>query len=108
MLSALTLDRDGVHGVPATVVFTEPALVYQAQLGPTLEGQTVKHQNPFAPCTLAWSAWIIGRLGGWRGYQSQAPPGYITMTRGLERFTSMFTGWQLAQNPSRENGASEP
>lgn len=93
----LTLERDGTYGVPATVVFTDQELGYQEQLGPTLEGSTVKQQNPFAPRTLAWSSWIIGRLGGWKGYRSQSPPGYITMQRGLERFACMFAGWQLAQ-----------
>jgi len=92
----LTLERDGTHGVPATVVFSDAELTYQDQLGPILEGATLKQQNPFSPHTLAWSAWIIGRLGGWKGYRSQSPPGYITMKRGLERFSSMFVGWQLA------------
>lgn len=99
----LTLERDGAHGVPASVVFTESEIDYHAQLGPTLEGQTVKQQNPWTPRTLAWSAWIIGRLGGWKGYRSQSPPGYITMKRGLERFASMFAGWQLAQNIIEKN-----
>lgn len=99
----LTLERDGAHGVPATVVFTESELDYQAQLGPTLEGHTVKQQNPWTPRTLAWSAWIIGRLGGWKGYRSQSPPGYITMKRGLERFAAMFAGWQLAQDTIKKN-----
>lgn len=94
----LTLERDGAYGVPATTVFTESELAYQDELAPTLEGKTVKQQNPFAPRTLAWSAWIIGRLGGWKGYRSQSPPGYITMKRGLERFACMFAGWQLAQD----------
>lgn len=93
----LTLERDGLYGVPATVVFTEDERAYQAHLGPTLEGQPQKQQNPFVPDTLAWSAWIIGRLGGWKGDRSQSPPGYITMKRGLERFADMFAGWQLAQ-----------
>ena len=104
----LTLDRDGAHGAAAAVVFTESELVYQDHLAPTLEGQTAKQQNPFVPRTLAWSAWLIGRLGGWKGYRSQAPPGYITMKRGLERFAAMFAGWQLAQNTSGNNGAREP
>jgi hypothetical protein len=93
----LTLERDGTYGVASTVVFTEDEMAYQRALGPTLEGQTQKQQNPFAAGTLAWSSWIIGRLGGWKGYRSQSPPGYITMKRGLERFACMFAGWQLAQ-----------
>jgi hypothetical protein len=99
----LTLERDGQHGVPATVVFTDSELDFQAQLNPTLEGKTMKQQNPWTPRTLAWSAWIIGRLGGWKGYRSQSPPGYITMKRGLERAASLFAGWQLAQETIEKN-----
>jgi len=93
----LTLERDGTYGIASTVVFTDAEIVYQRALGPTLEGQTDKQRNPFAVGTLAWSSWIIGRLGGWKGYRSQSPPGYITMKRGLERFACMFAGGQLAQ-----------
>ena len=93
----LTLERDGHYGLAASVVFAESERRCLEGLGPTLAGATVKQQNPFVPGTLAWSAWIIGRLGGWKGYRSQAPPGYITMKRGMERFALTFAGWQLAQ-----------
>lgn len=95
----LTLERDGTYGIDATLVFSEDELAYQEHLGATLEGKTVRQQNPFRPRTLAWSAWIIGRLGGWNGYRSQSPPGYITMKRGMERFSQRFLGWRLAQSP---------
>jgi hypothetical protein len=95
----LTLERDGVYGIDAELIFSEGELRYQEDLGPTLEGNTVRQQNPFRPRTLAWSAWIIARLGGWSGYRSQAPPGYITMKRGMERFAQQFLGWSLAQSP---------
>jgi hypothetical protein len=93
----LTLERDGTYGIDATLVFSPDELRYQEVLGASLEGKTVLQQNPFPPRTLAWSAWIIGRLGGWSGYRSQSPPGYITMTRGMERFAQRFLGWRLAQ-----------
>jgi len=45
---------------------------------------------------LAWAAWLIARLGGWSGYQSQRPPGIVTFYRGLQTFESIFLGWKLA------------
>ena len=96
----LTLERDGTYGVDAALVFSPDELRYQDELGPTLEGITARQQNPFRPRTLPWSAWIIGRLGGWSGYRSQSPPGYITMKRGMERFAQRFLGWSVAQCPS--------
>lgn len=94
----LTLARDGQYGMHSEVVFSEQEIQYQEQLGPTLEGTTTRQQHPFPPRTLAWSSWIIGRLGGWKGYRSQSPPGYITMKRGLERFAQGFLGWRLGQS----------
>jgi hypothetical protein len=93
----LTLERDGAYGIAADIVFSSDELRYQEELVPSLEGKTVRQQNPFPVRTLAWSAWIIGRLGGWNGYRSQSPPGYITMKRGMERFSQRFLGWRLAQ-----------
>jgi len=68
------------------------------QIAPTLAGRTLKQQNPHPSQTLAWVAWLIARLGGWAGYQSQPPPGIATMLRGLQQFESIFTGWKLAQD----------
>lgn len=60
-----------------------------------LEGNTDKLSNPFSPEKLAWAAWVIARLGGWKGYQSQRPPGVITMKMGLQKFFDIFWGWKL-------------
>jgi hypothetical protein len=65
-------------------------------IAPTLNGPTAKQQNPHPTASLAWAAWIIARLGGWSGYQSQRPPGIVTFERGLQVFQGMFAGWQLA------------
>lgn len=59
------------------------------------EGQTQKQKNPFPSGSLAWSAWIIGRIGGWKGYKSEAPPGTKTMARGLDKFYTMMEIWGL-------------
>jgi len=49
------------------------------------EGKTTALQNPFKPAELRWATWIIARNGGWKGYQSQQPPGMTTIWRGLQK-----------------------
>ena len=59
-----------------------------------MEGKTEKQKNPHRRGSLAWAAWIIGRLGGWTGYYK--PPGPMVMHIGLKRFDAMKEGWLLA------------
>ena len=59
-----------------------------------MEGKTEKQKNPHRKGSLAWAAWIIGRLGGWHCYYK--PPGPKTMNFGLQRFEAMKDGWLLA------------
>lgn len=63
-----------------------------------LEGKTDKLKNPFPHTQLAFASWVIARLGGWKGYQSQAPPGPITFKRGLDKFRQIFQGWSIFAN----------
>lgn len=81
---------------PLGQVFAADQQACLAELTAELEGQTVKQQNPHPPDTLAWAAWIIARLGGWKGYHSQHRAGPATYHRGLERFHTIYEGWQLA------------
>jgi hypothetical protein len=46
---------------------------------------------------LAWAAWIIGCLGGWKVYSVTRPPGVVTLREGMERFQNIFTGWLIAR-----------
>jgi len=73
----------------------EPALT---ALNGRLEGKTEKLKNPYPPASLAWFAWIVGRLGGWSGYTSRGykPAGPKTIARGLLRLDSFLQGWDLA------------
>lgn len=93
----LTRAREGDYPIPPEAVFTPEELVFQEKLLPRVEGKTAKQKNPFPRTNLAWSAWIIARLGGWKTvYAKKAPPGVITMKRGLECFYQLFAGWQIA------------
>lgn len=89
--------REGEYDINPNVVFTEKEIKFQRVLLSTLEGKTEKQKNPHPPNNLAWSAWIIARLGGWKGrYSKKTSPGVITMKRGLEIFYQQFEGWCLA------------
>lgn len=90
--------RDGHNGVAAGEVFDPAELQVMAALLPQLEGRTEKQKNPHSPDTLAWCAWIVARIGGWKGYRhSEGPPGPLTMKRGYQRFCSLRDGYLLAQ-----------
>ena len=80
----------------AQIVFTDKQILFLKILQPTLEGKTEKQKNPFAVNTLAWSAWIIARLGKWGGYNSQSPPGYITIKKGMDIFFLKSEAFMLA------------
>ena len=82
--------------LPAGLAFSQLEQDCLQQLALSLEGRTQKQRNPHHPGSLAWVTWIIARLGGWSGYQSQRPPGMYTLVQGLRRFDSIFWGWQLA------------
>ena len=83
----------------AGVAFSAEQQHCLAQMAPTLEGQTEKQLNPHPIGSLSWASWVIARLGGWSGYQSQRPPGIKTLARGLRKFDAMFQGWKLLQPP---------
>ncbi|OGT58238.1 MAG: hypothetical protein A3F43_00660 [Gammaproteobacteria bacterium RIFCSPHIGHO2_12_FULL_42_10] len=90
----LTLARHGKDQL-ASVVFNENEKKLLSKLQKTLEGKTEKQKNPYPEGMLSWAAWIIARLGGWKGYKSESPPGPITMYDGLKRYQSIYEGWTL-------------
>jgi hypothetical protein len=93
----LTLAREGNTSAKITEVFNQEEINLLQQIQPTLEGKTEKQKNHHRPGSLAQAAWIIARLGGWKGYASEAKPGPITMLRGLQRFEVFFQGWKFAK-----------
>jgi len=64
-------------------------------LNEKLEGKTQKQKNPYSNNTLAFASWVIARLGGWKGYASERPPGPITIIRGLSQFYTILQGFYL-------------
>lgn len=92
----LTLARDADNAARAAEVFDPEEIEVLQRILPTLEGKTEKQKNPHRPGSLAQAAWIVARLGGWKGYASEAKPGPITMLRGLQRVDAICEGWKLA------------
>jgi hypothetical protein len=82
----LTLARDGNPFIPIETMFDQEQQMVLVKLNKDFSGKTQKQLNPHDPKSLAWAAWVIARMGGWKGYASQRPPGPITMMRGLKDF----------------------
>lgn len=82
----LKLSLQCQHKIKATLIFPEQYLPFFDILMGELEGNTEKLKNPYERGTVKWTAWAIARLGGWSGYSSQGPPGFITLKDGLDRF----------------------
>lgn len=87
--------RDGRSDQPAKLVFNNTQIEALNALNAELEGKTRLQKNPHPKQSLAWAAWIIGRLGGWDGYPSSKPPGPITLKHGLDYFHAIALGWTL-------------
>jgi len=86
--------RNGGRQIVSTVFNTNEVATLTA-LNQQYEARTKRLKNPHPPDTLAWAAWIIGRLGGWDGYPSSKPPGPTTFKNGLEYFNAVAAGWSL-------------
>jgi len=87
--------RNGRSHQPVGLAFDANGIATLAALNQNIEAQSKRLKNPHPPDSLAWAAWIIGRLGGWDGYPSSKPPGPITMKNGLEYFHAVAAGWSL-------------
>ena len=85
-------------GQPIEEVFSGEEVKILAHLNKTLQGNTIKTQNHHPVQTTKWAAWIIGRLGGWKGYDSQGPPGVICLKKGLDRFNGIIEGFKIAKD----------
>jgi len=85
-------------GQPITEVFNDQQIEVLKLLNHKMQGKTLKLQNQFDANGTAWAAWVIGRLGGWKGYQSQGPPGVIVLKRGMDRLNYIIEGIELGKD----------
>ncbi|WP_050426601.1 IS4 family transposase [Bradyrhizobium tropiciagri] len=92
-IQLLQARNGGPQGI--STAFNSNEIATLTALNQQLEARTKLLKNPHPPGTLAWAAWIIGRLGGWDGYPSSKPPGPITFKTGLEHFHAVAEGWSL-------------
>ena len=91
----LVYARNRHDAQPIEDAFDQQQQKVLVKLNQHLEGRTEKQKNPFPQNQLSWAAWIMARLGGWKGYQSQKPPGPMTMKKGLDKFNTMFQAYEL-------------
>jgi len=84
--------------IEAGRVFSPTEITVIERLIAKLEGKTQKQKNPYPKNSLARAAWCIARLGGWKGYATERPPGPITFTHGLVRFHAIAEGFALANS----------
>jgi hypothetical protein len=89
---SLTSNQD----LKASMIFTDEQIHFLAIYMKKVEGKTEKLRNPYSEGSLQWAAWAMARIGGWSGYISQGPPGYITIKDGLDRFFDRYDGFQSA------------
>lgn len=94
-INQLRQSRNDQTGIPAQITFTDKQIAVLKILVTKYERKTQKQKNPYRENTLAWAAWVIARMGGWKGYASESPPGNKTFKAGIDRFESTFEGYML-------------
>lgn len=100
-INQLTQGRDR-QDISAETVFSKKEIVVLMAVQPHYEGTTDRQKNLYKQESLAWSAWIIARMGGWKSDVLKSKPGSKTMKIGLDKFKSVCDGWYLNQNPKTE------
>jgi len=96
-INQLSQGRDNQQERSAELTFSKEEIVVLKVLVTRYEGKTEKQKNRYKEGSIAWAAWVIARMGGWKGYASEAKPGNKTMRIGLNQFENIYTGWGLAK-----------
>lgn len=95
----LTFCRDHAEDYSAKMMFSKAEIEAMELLHRSYEGKTAKQKNPHVKHTLKWVHWILGRLGGWKGYvQSEGPAGPIVIKRGLDRLHDMVYAFEVVKD----------
>ena len=89
----LVKSRDGATGQNLADAFEAADQPILEAISMQLEGKTARQKNPHPKGSLAFAAWVIGRLGGWTGYYGK--PGPQVMRRGLEDYQRIKFGTTL-------------
>lgn len=91
------MSRTAHQALPVLLFFTADQVKMMEEAIKSYEGKTDKQKNNHTPFTMPWAGWLIARIGGWKGYQSQDPPGDKTYSKGYWKLIAMYDGWKLAQ-----------
>lgn len=87
---------------PINEVFSNEEIICLKVLASKMEQKKTQVQNNYSEEKLSWASWVIARIGGWKGYTKQRPPGTITMKRGLDKFDLIYQGWLLAKQIEKD------
>lgn len=87
------------EGLPADSCFSQQEQQCSEGLINVLEGKTEKQKNQYKKQSLKRHVWTIARLGGWKGYASERPPGITTLWIGLQKFSDINIGWKMKNIP---------
>lgn len=91
-------ERQGNNQQDASACFSSQQVDFLQAMQPQLEGSTAKQCNPHPSKSLAWAAWLIARLGGWKPSPlDKRPFGVVSLARGMQAFQQRWQGWQMAQ-----------
>lgn len=89
-------ERQGRAAYHADICFEKKEIAFLEVLHAQQQAG-IKRQNPHEPHTLAWAAWVIAVLAGWKPADlAKRPPGVITLSRGLKIFIQQYLGWNAA------------
>ena len=92
--------RSGTTGQKLADAMEATAEPFVEALTAKLEGKTQRLKNPHTKGSLARLAWVVGRLGGWDGYEGHGykPAGPKTIANGLTRFDAIRQGWDMQKD----------